>query len=586
MSSWTVDPVFPVWIIAVGLIPSFAFFLWKESKSNQRFLVIRLIAQIIILISLLGILTRPSLKKETKTSGLLLLTNNYDKSTADSLINKYSDLKVVRTADATLFTNSEIVEPIDIPAFGSEIKFIIGEGISSDVLDLMPEKNFKFIPGKNKSGVVQLVIQKPVRVNQKNKINGIFHLTNSKVLVKLVGPSGVEDSISLKGRGPIPFSFSIKPKQAGLFLYSIESNDYSKSKETLPIEILPERKLNILFLQKFPTAETRCLKNFLIEKGHAIALRYQTSKTKFNYEYANTPSEGIDYITSAIAKAKDLVFLDSQVLTELSSNEKIILSNAVKDGLGMIILDLPEKEKRFNQFLSIKIKITGSDTAHISFENSKTYVLPVQTIEIMSDQSLQPELVHKKRIISGYKYSGAGKVGFQLLRETYRVRLEGNMDDYSSIWSSLIDRTARTKNKQFDAGITTPFPYYQDQSLEVRILSSGTKPTLYDGDIQLPISEDVVIDDLWKGRTWAGKSGWHKLLIKEDSTELDYYVSNKNDWKSLRFMNYSNVTRLAQSKTDTTSLEAIKIDDTPISLFVFFLMFLIASGFLWLVPKI
>ncbi|CAN5454987.1 hypothetical protein BH09BAC3_BH09BAC3_15070 [soil metagenome] len=582
----TIDPVFPLWAIAIALIPAFIFFIWKELKSNQRFVGARIIAQLIVLFSIAGIVLRPSQQKEVRTSGILLLTEGYDNFTTDSLIKKYPTLKIVKTPGAEPFDNAEVMlEGQTIPTESDQIRFIAGEGLSPDLLALLPRKNFKFLSGKIPSGVTELFYSNPIIVNHSTIISGIINYTGTATTLKLTG-SGIEDSINLKGSGLTPFSFTIKPKQAGQFVYSLQTKDTSVVNEQLPIEVLHEKKLTILFLQKFPTAETRYLKNFLAEQGHRIALRYQTSKSNFSYEYANMPSMSVGRLTPDLTQSIDLLFVDSSVLTELLPGEMTTLIDGIHNGLGMIILDLPEKEKTISRFLSLTFKPTKIDTLHIRLGSQAQYTLPIQPIDISSSRYIVPTMTHNNRIISGYGFKGAGRIGFTITRETYRVRLQGNTDDYAFIWSDLIEKTSRVKSNDFKVRIKNPFPFYPDQSLGVEVISANGSPTLLAGSTRLPIEEDVIIDDLWHAKTWAPNPGWHRLSIKEDSSRLNYFVSGKSDWNALRVVNNRSATKLAESDQEIKSIEHISSETREIPPLIFFLLFLFAAGFLWLAPKI
>ena len=84
----------------------------------------------------------------------------------------------------------------------------------------------------------------------------------------------MEDSVSFTQQGNHDFTLSLTPKQSGLFVYSVVIEDDGKSvTQKFPVEVKEEKKLNILFVQNYPTAETRYLKNFLIENGHALAVQ-------------------------------------------------------------------------------------------------------------------------------------------------------------------------------------------------------------------------------------------------------------------------------------------------------------------------
>jgi hypothetical protein len=208
----------------------------------------------------------------------------------------------------------------------------------------------------------------------------------------------------------------------------------------------------------------------------------------------------------------------------------------------------------------------------------------VVPVEVISNASIQSILQHKGRVLSGYVYSGAGKVGFQLLKETYRISLEGNENDYGFIWSDLIERTARSKNDSLKINLTNNFPYYPDESLTIAIISSGTQPSLYERNNSIPLTEDVIIDDYWHGKSWAGKTGWHQFTT-QDSTHLNYFVSHADEWESLRIANQIKSTMVAQSPTSVAD-GLVQFINKLIPPLVFFLIFLLACGFLWLVPKI
>lgn len=595
-NSWfSIDPVFPAWAFASGIIPLFTFFIWQEFHRKQKFLLFRIIANVLILISILGLLLQPSYTTEKMGYPILLLTKGYDKLKADSILKTNQKLKIITTKDAEPYLTSEqLTSYNDLTDIGDRIRIVMGEGLPAYALDLIDRENFSFIPQRAPIGITQLIVPKPILTNHLNSIHGIFN-SSGKTKLKLVGPAGLEDSILLTARGLTSFTLSFTPRQSGLFLYRLVAQDSASAElssteltEKLPVEVTSERKLQILFLQKFPTAEVRQLKNYLIEQGHALALRYQTSKDIFKYEFANRSQIRIARLTPELLMSFDLVFVDSNVFGELSEPEKNQLYRSIHDGLGVIVLlnDIPEKGKTLDRFLQIGSRRTFSDTVHIRFSKSKLYTLPAFPVEITADPAIQPITQKGARILSGYRYSGFGKIGFQLLHETSRIRLEGNADDYVAVWSSLIEQTARAKNEMFKANLRTPFPYYTDEPLSVEIISSGVQPTLHSGRGLLPLVEDVVIDDLWLGKSWAEEAGWHHFQIKEDSTQLNYFVSANDDWKTLRTTNQLKENELLHMSNSEAYTTVKDYEARSVSSLLFYLLFLFSAALLWLTPKI
>jgi hypothetical protein len=344
------------------------------------------------------------------------------------------------------------------------------------------------------------------------------------------------------------------------------------------VEVKRENNLRILFAQHFPSAEIRYLKNFHADKGHAVTVRTQTSKNNFTYEYINTSKISVGNFSTDLLSSFDLLIIDSKTIEGLSSFEKMNLEKSVSGGLGLIVDHVVSKA---GEFYSMKSKAISIDTAHVLLGN-KEYVLPALPYEITAQPGIESVLKNKRRSLSGYKSLGLGKIGFQLLQETYRITLEGKLDDYSSIWSTLIERVARKQSKEVELKLISLFPFYPNEPIDFSVISSSVKPTIFFDEIKVPLSEDVIIDDYWHGRIWADKTGWHQLR-GADSTALNYFIYDPTEWSSVRKSNLRKQTFLAQKSDNQISgiTEA-----TLVSRVLFYFIFLLTSGFLWLAPKV
>jgi hypothetical protein len=575
-------PVFPVSFIIAVALALFLFFAFKEFQRRQKFLALRIVALSFMMISLLGLFLRPFYQQEKKSEAIIFLTKGYQSSKVDSIAQRNPELKIIRTTDATPISNSSVLKSW-YELSDKNILFVIGQGIPSHALELIQNKRFQFIPSSLPNGVIKLIIPDNIYVNNRQQIQGIFN-AKAKTKLKLLGPGGVEDSVALD-TGKNSFTLAFTPKQPGKFIYSFVSESSNGSDtDRLPIEILPERRLNLLFIQKFPTAEVRFFKNFLVEKHHGVTLRYQTSKNNFFFEYSNSSRIRIDGLRSELLKSYDLLFIDHQSYEELSASEKNDLKKSVNKGLGIIFQLNNPKSKVLNEFLPVNKIIDSKDTAHIHLATSHFHVLPVLPIEWKNVASVIPVTKNKNRVFSGYFFSGLGKVGFQLIQETYRLAVAGNANDYSSLWTSLISKTAREKQSNFKLKLTTPFPYYSNEPIDITIVSTGSHPSLYADSVQIVVKENVRVEDSWMGKNWANRSGWHQLNIKQDSTQLNYFVSDSSEWKTLRISNQMFDNLVFQN----SSVNKIKelAEQVPVSPLLFFFIFLFSSAFLWLAPKI
>lgn len=579
-SSWlSFQPVFAGWLLGLILLSLTAFFIWKEIGRRTKLLSLRILAIVIMMTAIAGLLFQPSVQKEKKAKGFILLTKGYERNRADSLSKALPSLGVLRTKEAASFPGAIDLTDAQIKEHEPDIAFVVGDGLP--YYSLSENSHFVFLESKPSQGIKKITSPASVKINQQAFVTGEITVDGETQLV-LRGPGEVEDSVMVKGKGATSFSLSFYPRQAGLFLYTLTIRDNQRTySEQLPIEVLPEEKLNILLLQKYPTAEVRNLKNFLTEKGHTLALRSQVSKTDFRFEFSNREPVKIDRLGKELLSSFDLVIVDNESIETLNTAERKNLEESVNEGLGILVLVNTTSLNKI-PLSDIPIKKHHQDTARILIQ-STVVTLPATPL-LISGNAIQSVTSVSTRILSGYVQRGAGKLGFQLLNETYRLALEGKADVYASLWSPLLEKITRMKPEKFSIQLANSFPHYADEPLSVHVLAAGEEPELKSDGVLLPLQEDVLIDDYWHGATWAGKPGWHSFAT-QDSTTLNYYVSANGEWQSLRQANQVEANTMMTPNLEAIAALPVK-QSKPISRLLFFTMFLLAGAFLWLAPKL
>ncbi len=154
---------------------------------------------------------------------------------------------------------------------------------------------------------------------------------------------------------------------------------------------------------------------------------------------------------------------------------------------------------------------------------------------------------------------------------------------FSELWTPLLEKIARQQPRAAAIKITTPFPWYVNDPIDVEVITSSENISLQSDSIPLPLKEDLSIDNVWHARTWAGARGWHSLTTNHGES-LHYYVSDTTEWKSLSLMNQRHANAMADG-SGANSLEKIeKWEEIPP--LIFYLVFLLSAGFIWLVPKL
>lgn len=575
--------IFPVWAVLSVAVLLTAVFIWKEIKRKHRFLALRIVAQIILILSLTLLFLRPSVKTTKTVGSALLLTPGYDKGKADSLVELYG-LRVIRTDDASAYRKAKVLASWHLlQDDAADIRFVLGEGIPAYVHDEF-DLHFEYLQGEKPDGITRISTLS-LKSNQFNVIQGEVNYASPPATLHLLGPAGIEDSISIKEKHT-SFSLSTFTKQPGKFLYQARLLKDGKivMNDPLPLEVMPERKLNVLFLQQYPSFETRYLKNYLGEKGHRVIMRYQVSKSSYRYEYANTEKQLLPRLNAALLNKQDLLIATPDVLKSLSPSEMQLINTASSEGLGIILL-IYQPVKGMQGLLPYPLIPVQTDTVSLTSAQWKGRItLPATALLIAAAPSLQTIFSDNSNgLLSGYFYHGAGKTGFQLLNETYRLPLEGRAREYAQIWSPLIENTSRKQSEKFKVNIRSPFPYFQDQPVHFQIIAAAEAPIVHFDSMRIPLKEDVTVNQLWHGTIWPDHPGWHQLTL-QDSSHFNFYVSGANEWNALNLTNQALQNKISSTYGETQNKEIS--DYQPVSPLLFFLLFVLASGALWLLAKL
>lgn len=566
------EPLVSIWIIFASGIVLILLFSWLEWQRKTKFLWLRLSAVVLMVLSVVLYLLQPGLQREQNGSGVVVLTKNYRSVQADSLRAANPELLLVVMPDAAPYASAqEISSTNDILNYKNQIGIVMGDGLPEWALP----KSYKFLKGVDQNGIINLTTPQKILANRKTTLSGIWNGEATSLV--LMGPGGALDSVSVAA-GTQPFVLSFKPKQTGKFLFSIKTS--STEPEELPIEVLPVRALNILLLQSYPSAETRYLKNFLIDQGHRVAMRTQVSKSEYRTEFGNRTAINLNRITQELLNEFDLVVLANETL--LPKAEQGVLENSIRSGLGLLWLCTREElQKPVFGFEAIPYV---ADTARIQVDE-KLIVLPAVAMRIKNE--LRSVVANSNRVLSGYKVSGAGKIGVQLLQETYTQVVSGETEVYSLLWSPLLEELARPITESTKIKIGNSFPIYPNEPIEIAVISAQPLPEIILDSIQLPLREDAMIDNYWTTTCWATQPGWHTATSPTDSTSTSFYVSKPNAWQAVKSATLQVLNGARASTSFLEKQDSIKSVETKrISPLWFFILFLLSAGFLWLVPKL
>jgi hypothetical protein len=573
------DPVFPMVPLFIAGLVVLAFLIYIEWRRRQRFRTIRIICQVLVVVSLLGLLLRPAFPFSESSRPVVLLTPGFKSNDVDSLLSLHRDLTIVATNDSIKYHHATRSVAIrDLSSMTANPLWIAGEGLLLHELAAFPLR-FHFLPPRFKpDGIIGLNYKKPIVAATQQSIAIEYHNPNGgNRTIRLTGPGGLEDSVRVQRSGEMGLTLQLTPKVEGTTMYKLEETDSVGSifrTSQLPIYVEKMKTLNVLIVTDHPSFEVRYLKNFFADRGHRVAFRSRVSKGRFHQEFANRPRESLELLSSALLSATDIVLLDHGTYLSLPALERHRIERAADDGLGVLLLSPLASNK--GQLLAFKAT-SGPDTIRVNIGGSG-FTLPV-SMAAPAGNVAAVVTTTKGQIVSGCRCEAGRKIGFQLLGETYQLGLQNKTASYAALWTPLIDKVSRTRQAEFSIALIPSFPVFSNVPSDIRVMATNTTPTLTYDSMLLPLAEDTMIDDVWHGRIWASGNRWHSMTA--DSTIVHFLDLPDSEWQALRITQQINANRAYVIDNPMMPPPARK----PIPL-LFFILFVIASGTLWLIPKI
>jgi hypothetical protein len=574
------NPLFPVVPLIIAGMIILAALLYVEWQRKQRFRTLRIVCQVLIVTSVLGMLLRPSFRFSSASSPVVLLTPGFNARDIDSLLNLHGNLAIISVDDSLTYSRPvKRIEMRDVGTLAASPLWVAGEGLPSYSLPLMAV-DFHFLPpGPSPDGVVALNYPTHVIAGSRQAIAITYQNSGGgSRTIRLTGPGGIEDSAKVQGPGEVGLTFEFTPRVDGRTMYKLEEADSAGSVfrvSRLPVYIEEMKALNVLIVTDHPSFEVRYLKNFLADRGHRVAFRSRVSKERYHQEFANRPRESLNSLTSPLLTSTDLLLLDHGTYLSLPSAERDRIHKSADEGLGLILLAPgPTTNGRLLAFR----QTSGTDTVRVTAATAG-FVLPV-TGSAPVGEVASVVTSNNGKIVSGCRCDGGLKIGYQLLKETYQLGLQNKTASYAALWTPLIDKVSRTRPTGFNISLDPSFPIFSDVPTEVKVIAANATPTVMYDSLLLPLAEDARIDGVWRSRLWAAGNRWHSLTA--DSTTVHFFDLPETEWKALRVARQIRANRSYSGRSETQPAAETR---KPASL-AFFILFMIASGTLWLIPKI
>lgn len=575
--------------------------LWQEyQRPNRLRLPLRLIATILAALALACIALPISYNSKSTTSikDGILLTKGFNK---DSLA-LYQNNKLFTTETAIQKTNPKLkIILIDL-AYIPQAKLnvanlhILGYGLNGDELKELNHFPIQFHPVNTPPGITTINWNHRVNAGEQLIIQGSFPETPAKTRLILKGLNTGLDSVVIPAKTRQNFQLQTTPKNTGRATYTLLAINGTDTieRETIPFEVEPTRPLNILMLATSPDFENRFLKNWLSQHGYGVTVRTAISKEKFSREYFNMEQTDIDHITPYWLQKFDVVVGDLSSFKLLSGAESSAIQQQVaQKGLGIIVkADSAGKGSSFlaNAFAMDRLadKNQKSLSLNINGQNRPSAKITLDAVFIKPQPNTKPLVTDEQgHIIISSTIYGSGNIIFSTLSNSFNWALSGNQNDYSALWTMLIDKVSRKASVNQKWTILTALPVVD---APVNINTNG--PLALPGQIKavnnaITFAQNTTLPFCWNARYWPENYGWQPIT-QNGITVYWWYVFKNGDWVTVHASENTMATKRYAGEYSAIA-NAVSAQQNnlsvPVSKLYFYLLLLFCCTYLWVERK-
>ena len=570
------DILIPVFIGGLVLFGSYFYKEWVTRKQGN--FSINIIVALLTIAALVILVLEPTREVEINDHQGILLSEGFNVQQRDSLLSLNKGLKVLKYNPKKSIRNQ-----LD----SLTTVYVLGEGIKPFDFSRFNNIAVEYFPAKIPLGITQLTYTKKISLGEKVEVIGSYNQpVNGSFLVFEDSRGNGLDSIQFVESSFTDFTLSGSPKASGNYVYQLSEKDSAGiviNSNPLPIEIKQKQPLRVLILNNFPTFETKYLKNFLSEEGHEVVIRSQLTKGKFKFEYFNTTSLPVYQFTDEILKQFDLVIVDADTYFSFGSTIKNRFEKNIREnGLGVFI---QPSDFIFNRSASWSyFRFNRDDIKEVQILNS-TIALEKYPYEFDEEFLVSPIIVGDGKTIAAYKQMALGRVATTTLLGSYQMLLNGSDQTYKSIWTNILDEIAKPKIVPVEWKAETQIPKV-DEPFDFSLYTNQQEFAVIDEDsVRTPMLQKLMVSTHFTGTIYPKKTGWQHLSIDGDSTsQFSFFVYDSVDWKALS-STQNIVLNQKKFKTDVNKNKTV-ISNRPVSPLLFYILFLLGVGWLWLSPKV
>ena len=575
--------------------------IYRNRHPRHRWL--RMGLTVLAFVSLCGLVLKPQWHVPQKTHSAILLTTGYDPK-------GFGEFLTRKPQKPATFALRDVEAPKGITSIPDlawlrrnqrQITELHVFGYGLDPWDLHDAQGLGIVPHLSPLplGIEQVHWQREIRLGTTLQIQGI--LSETKALscsLILEDPGGKQWALPLPAKNR-NFRFQTNPKAAGRFDYKLILKDAEGSQiqvERLPVWVTENEPPKLLLLSSSPSFETRFLKTWFSQGNGSLLIRTRVSEDRFLW--SGTQSNHLEFasMSKKVLQEFDLVILDDTVLGNLKPEEITVLSAAVEAGLGLLLV--PPNRITPHESLPLLpdfvLKPVGDqETREVAAIFSATTgagdPIEAEPFEIENHGKLQPLVWDRsQRVLAAMAPRGNGAIGISLITNSFSWVMKQTPQEHAAYWTHLIQALSRKHREEDRWWVSDPWIRIHQPTL-LNLASPDPRPRATiegPGIVPLSLRQDPWEKTHWSAHWWPRESGWYAFNRGGGASKW-IYVFGAGAWQSAQWGQRIHQTRIAaMGSRSTGEYESMKWTSRSIPPWLFFLIFFVAVGGLWMEHKV
>lgn len=456
---------------------------------------------------------------------------------------------------------------------GAREVVIVGQGLPARDRET-PLPALRFIAGPAPRGLVELqpppVLAPGAAFTVRSRVQGL-----PQVRVELLDPAGHRAAITTPdAQGRVQLTASARDAGNVEFkLRVLDADGKVVDQLPVPVHVREQQVPSLRLLAGAPGPELKYLQRWASDIGAPL----QTSIVVGGGVQLGDAPAALD--AASLAKL-DLLVLDERRLASLSSAQRAAITQAVHDGLGVLVrvsgtLDASARTTLRSwglpahggqQMRAMKLAGTGdaADSKQLTLERFNLDVTGTDVAPLLRDAEGQP--------VGGWRAMGLGRIGLLPVTDSYTLVLTGHAEQHAQLWNAVLATLARPLPSSVFAKL--PAWGWRGERLSLCGLPASSQLQDADGNSERLVADPGADNCM---AAWPKKAGW--LQVRAGDAQAEVFLLDPEKAPALHAQQMREATQALVSRGNGQA--TWRVQQVPTSRWPWLLGFVLVAALLW-----